>query len=107
MKTKVALEICARRLCDCDEYVERALDEKTVKDYEWEIIATDELTEQTLALKKHDAWLQKIDKKYNQNQIVLKKKRKAKKSKKAKKLESINKVTGDEEEIGFFNHLFL
>ena len=57
MKTKVALEICARRLCDCDEYVERALDEKTVKDYEWEIIATDELTEQTLALKKHDAWL--------------------------------------------------
>ena len=36
----------------------------------------------------------------------MKKKRKAKKSKKAKKLESINKVTGDEEEIGF-NHLFL
>jgi 16S rRNA U516 pseudouridylate synthase RsuA-like enzyme len=52
-----------------------------VKDKEWDILGSDELTEDSLAKKKHEKWINKLDVKFNKP-VSTKPKKKVKKKKK-------------------------
>lgn len=72
----VALDVSSRRVRDLDDLI----DDPTafgqlVSDAEWKILGADELTEESLAVRKHENWLRKNDAKF----AVKKKKKKGKK----------------------------
>ena len=57
---KVALRVCEKRLRELDEMIDdpTAFSELVTED-EWRVLGADELTVETLALKKHDDWMAK------------------------------------------------
>ncbi len=79
-----------RRVRDLDELIDDPTAfEQIVSDAEWKILGADELTEESLAQKKHENWMRK-----NNSQIA------AKKKKKKKKTQPKKVVQEDEEEYG-------
>jgi len=83
---KVAIRVSEKRLRELDEMIDdpTAFSE-LVTDDEWKILGADELTMETLALKKHDDWMNKNEvmqaEKKKQDKIEEKKKKKKKKPK--------------------------
>jgi len=73
---QLALEVSLRRVRDLDELIDDPTAfEQIVSDSEWKILGADELTEESLAQKKHENWMRK-----NNSQIAAKKKKKKKKT---------------------------
>jgi hypothetical protein len=88
---KVALKVCEKRLRDLDDLIDdpTAFSE-LVTDDEWKVLGADELTTETLALKKHDDWMSKnevMQAEKKKQQMAEEKKKKKKKKPKAKKEE--------------------
>jgi hypothetical protein len=84
-----ALNVCQKRVRDLDELI----DDPTafgalVSDQEWDILRADELTQEALALKKHENWIKKNEPKVAQ-------KTKKKKKRVAKKTTEVD-VNGDD-----------
>ena len=87
---QVAINVSLRRVRDLDELIDDPTAfEQIVSDQEWKILGADELTEESLAQKKHENWMRK-----NNSQIA------AKKKKKKKKTQSKKLIKEDEEEYG-------
>ena len=63
-RTEVAVTVCLKDIEDVDEVIDKKKIPKVVTDKEWEILASDELNEETLAKKKHEEWLKSIDCKF-------------------------------------------
>ncbi len=64
-KLCVALNICEKRLRDIDDILDEPNpDLALVTAEEWEILGTDELTPETLARKKHEAWFKRMMRKF-------------------------------------------
>jgi tubulin monoglycylase TTLL3/8 len=92
---KVAIRVCEKRLRDLDEMIDdpTAFTE-LVTDDEWKVLGADELTEETLAQKKHEDWMAK-------NEVMQAEKRKQEKAeekKKKKKKKPKKKAEGKEDE---------
>lgn len=66
IKASVALDVCTRRIRDLNEIIDDHSKEPflLVSDKEWEILSSDELDSNSLAVKKHKAWLDKLNVKY-------------------------------------------
>lgn len=64
MRTEVALSVCMKNIEDLDDIIDKKKYPKIVTDKEWEILASDELNEESLAKKKHEEWLKSIDCKF-------------------------------------------
>jgi tubulin monoglycylase TTLL3/8 len=76
-KAEVALRVSEKRNKALDDVIEDSVFENLlVSDKEWEILGEDELNSDSLAVKKHQAWIGKIEKKYGKNGVVKKKKKK-------------------------------
>lgn len=75
----MALNVCKKNVEDIDDLIDRKKTIKIITDKEWEILAQDELNEESLAKKKHEEWLKSIDFKYN---LDSKKEKKGEKKKK-------------------------
>lgn len=58
---KVALTVSKRRLLDLDDIIDQKNACHGIKDTEWFILAQDELNQDSLAKKKHEAWMSKIE----------------------------------------------
>jgi hypothetical protein len=91
---QVAYDVSFKRVRDLDEMI----DDPTafgalVSDSEWKILAADELTEESLAQKKHVDWMKK-----NDTKMAIKKKKKRKAKKAAKKISSLE---NEDAEYGF------
>ena len=78
---KVAFDISQRRCRDLDELIDdpQAFG-ALVSEAEWKILSKDELTEESLAQKKHQDWMKKND------ALIIAKKKKKRRVKKAKKI---------------------
>ena len=71
-----ALFVCQKRIRDLDELIDDPTAfEALVSDAEWRILGADELTEESLAQKKHTDWMKKNDFKMNPQKKKRKKKR--------------------------------
>lgn len=64
MRTEVAISVCMKNIEDLDDIIDKKKYPKIVTDKEWEILASDELNEESLAKKKHEEWLKSIDCKF-------------------------------------------
>ncbi|KRX01880.1 hypothetical protein PPERSA_05719 [Pseudocohnilembus persalinus] len=80
-QAKVALLVCQRKIRDLDDIIDDQNPHCLINQKEWEILSKDELKSETLAVKKHQAWLEKI----GQSNAQKPKKQKQKKTKKLKK----------------------
>jgi hypothetical protein len=54
MRTEVAISVCLKNIEDLDDIIDKKKFPKVVTDKEWEILASDELNEESLAKKKHE-----------------------------------------------------
>ena len=60
---KVAMKVCRNRCRDLDDLIDAPNGfDSLVSDAEWAILSADEHSEETLAAKKHQAWIQKQEK---------------------------------------------
>eukprot|EP01017_Pseudomicrothorax_dubius_P040157 TRINITY_DN6245_c0_g2_i2.p1 TRINITY_DN6245_c0_g2~~TRINITY_DN6245_c0_g2_i2.p1 ORF type:complete len:778 (-),score=219.61 TRINITY_DN6245_c0_g2_i2:841-3174(-) len=86
MQTRVALDVCGRRVKDLDEIIDdpRECECTLVSADEWRILSMDEVDAETLAKRRHEAWYKKLTKKFNGPK---KKKKKSKKKKEKKNQE--------------------
>lgn len=72
-KLLVALNVCEKRMRDIDDALDDPnVDTELVSDTEWEILGNDEITQEALAKKKHEAWFTKLMKKFNGAKTVKK-----------------------------------
>ena len=88
-RTEVALSVCERKIRDMNEVIddEQKLVVRLISKKEWDILSADELSEETLAKKKHDDWISNLDKQ----------KERPKKKKKTKKLKNSQDNDDDDE----------
>ena len=94
---KVALRVCDKRLRDLDDLIDDPnAFQLLVTDEEWKVLGADELNLETLALKKHDDWM-------NKNEVMQQEKKKQEKAKldkeKKKKKKKVAKKPKEEEAI--------
>lgn len=84
MRTEVAVSVCMKNIEDLDDIIDKKKIPKIITDKQWEILASDELNEESLAKKKHEEWLKSIDCKFGSVGVAGKKTEPEKKKKKKK-----------------------
>lgn len=97
-RAEVALNVCERKIKDIDEIIddENKFNLRLISKKEWDILSADELSEESLAKKKHDEWINNLDK--NKEKPVKVKKKKVKKEKKATGEDENNKEAENDDE---------
>lgn len=54
MRTEVAISVCMKNIEDLDDIIDKKKYPKIITDKQWEILASDQLNEESLAKKKHE-----------------------------------------------------
>ena len=79
MRTQIAIAVCLKNIEDLDDIIDKKKYPMIITDKQWEILASDELNEESLAKKKHEEWIKSIDCKFNSTSSNKKKEKKEKK----------------------------